>query len=361
MAGGVGSRLYPISTPEKPKQFLDLLGVGKTLIQLTYERFLAVDPDAHFWVVTSEAYQKYIKEQLPAIPDEQILLEPVARNTAPCIAYVSWKIAQRYPGARVMVAPSDAYVPDVAAFAVTAKQALAFVKEISPRASLGRDDNEVVIPSSSSVIPSEAKESGPIVTIGIRPDHPDTEYGYIDVREALGSVISSSSSVIPSSSSVIPSAAKESSSVISRSSSVIPSAAKESSSVISSEVEKSPIVKVTAFKEKPTLEVAERYLAEGGYFWNAGIFVYGVETMIAELRKFAPGIAALMDELAPSLYTRSEQSALADIFPRCEKISIDYAVMERSSLVYMAPSNWSWSDLGSFAAIEKVTGCKIVF
>ena len=336
MAGGVGSRLYPISTPEKPKQFLDLLGVGKTLIQLTYERFLAVDPDAHFWVVTSEAYQKYIKEQLPAIPDEQILLEPVARNTAPCIAYVSWKIAQRYPGARVMVAPSDAYVPDVAAFAVTAKQALAFVKEISPRASLGRDDNEVVIPSSSSVIPSEAKESGPIVTIGIRPDHPDTEYGYIDVREALGSVISSSSSVIPS-------------------------AAKESSSVISSEVEKSPIVKVTAFKEKPTLEVAERYLAEGGYFWNAGIFVYGVETMIAELRKFAPGIAALMDELAPSLYTRSEQSALADIFPRCEKISIDYAVMERSSLVYMAPSNWSWSDLGSFAAIEKVTGRKIVF
>ena len=325
MAGGVGSRLYPISTPEKPKQFLDLLGVGKSLIQLTYERFLAVDPDAHFWVVTSEAYQKYIKEQLPAIPDEQILLEPVARNTAPCIAYVSWKIAERYPDARVMVAPSDAYVPDVAAFAVTAKQALAFVKEISPRASLGRDDSEVVIPS-------EARESGPIVTIGIRPDHPDTEYGYIDVRAALGSVISSSSSVLSS-----------------------------SSSVISSEVEKSPIVKVTAFKEKPTLEVAERYLGEGGYFWNAGIFVYGVETMIAELRKFAPGIAALMDELAPSLYTRSEQSALADIFPRCEKISIDYAVMERSSLVYMAPSNWSWSDLGSFAAIEKVTGRKIVF
>ena len=127
MAGGVGSRLYPISTPEKPKQFLDLLGVGKTLIQLTYERFLAVDPEAHFWVVTSEAYYKYIKEQLLSIPDEQILLEPVARNTAPCIAYVSWKIAQRYPDARVMVAPSDAYVPDVQAFAVTARQALEFV------------------------------------------------------------------------------------------------------------------------------------------------------------------------------------------------------------------------------------------
>ncbi|MBP5172236.1 MAG: mannose-1-phosphate guanylyltransferase, partial [Bacteroidales bacterium] len=119
MAGGVGSRLYPVSTPEKPKQFLDLLGVGKTLIQLTYERFLAVDPDAHFWVVTSAAYHKYIREQLPAIPDEQILLEPVARNTAPCVAYVSWKIAQRYPDARVVVAPSDAYVPDIKAFAGT--------------------------------------------------------------------------------------------------------------------------------------------------------------------------------------------------------------------------------------------------
>jgi len=284
MAGGVGSRLYPISTPEKPKQFWDLLGVGKTLIQLTYERFLAVDPEAHFWVVTSEAYYKYIKEQLPAIPDEQILLEPVARNTAPCIAYVSWKIAQRYPDARVMVAPSDAYVPDVEAFAVTARQALEFV------------------------LPDPDRASGAIVTIGICPDHPDTEYGYIHVAESGEG-----------------------------------------------------IVKVSEFKEKPSLEVAERYLSEGGYFWNAGIFVYGVKTMISELRAFVPSIAALMDELAPSLYTWSEQSALADIFPRCEKISIDYAVMERSSLVYMAPSSWSWSDLGSFAAIEKVTGKKLVF
>ena len=286
MAGGVGSRLYPISTPEKPKQFLDLLGVGKTLIQLTYERFLAVDPDAHFWVVTSAAYHKYIREQLPAIPDDQILLEPVARNTAPCIAYVSWKIAQRYPDAHVVVAPSDAYVPDINAFAKTVRGALDFLS---------------------------AGES--IVTIGITPDNPCTEYGYIDVRAAL--------------------------------SALIPGSDPES------------IVKVSAFKEKPTLEVAERYLAEGGYFWNAGIFVYGVQTMISQLREYAPAIAALMDELAPALYTPGEQSALADIFPRCEKISIDYAVMERSPLVYMAPSSWSWSDLGSFEAIEKLTGRKL--
>ena len=276
MAGGVGSRLYPISTPEKPKQFLDLLGAGKTLIQLTYERFLAVDPEAHFWVVTSAAYHKYIREQLPAIPDEQILLEPVARNTAPCIAYVSWKIEQRYPDARVVVAPSDAYVPDINAFAKTVNDALAF---------LGTAES--------------------IVTIGITPDNPCTEYGYIHVQGGGG------------------------------------------------------IAKVSAFKEKPSLEVAEQYLAEGGYFWNAGIFVYGVQTMISQLREYVPAIAALMDELAPALYTPGEQSALADIFPRCEKISIDYAVMERSPLVYMAPSSWSWSDLGSFEAIEKVTGKKL--
>ena len=273
MAGGVGSRLYPVSTPEKPKQFLDLLGVGKTLIQLTYERFLAVDPEAHFWVVTSAAYHKYIREQLPAIPDEQILLEPVARNTAPCIAYVSWKIAQRYPDARVVVAPSDAYVPDIHAFAKTVNDALGF---------LGTSES--------------------IVTIGITPDNPCTEYGYIHIQGG------------------------------------------------------GDIQKVSEFKEKPSLEVAEQYLAEGGYFWNAGIFVYGVQTMIAQLREFVPAIAALMDELAPALYTPGEQSALADIFPRCEKISIDYAVMERSPLVFMAPSSWSWSDLGSFEAIEKLTG-----
>lgn len=281
MAGGVGSRLYPLSTPEKPKQFLDLLGVGKSLIRLTYERFIEVDPSAHFWVVTSKAYYGHVREQLPEVPDEQILLEPVARNTAPCIAYVSWKIARRYPDARVLVSPSDAYVPDAAAFARTSRAALDFVG---------------------------GTENAPIVTFGITPDHPDTEYGYI---HAVGSG--------------------------------------------------DGILKVSAFKEKPSLEVAERYLAEGGYYWNAGIFVYGVQTMIDALRAYVPDIAAIMDRLAPSLYTPSEQPALEELFPQCEKISIDYAVMERHPHVFVAPASWAWSDLGSFAAIEKVTGKKLQF
>ncbi len=286
MAGGVGSRLYPISTPEKPKQFLDLLGVGKSLIRLTYERFLAVDADAHFWVVTSESYLHYVAEQLPEIPREQILLEPVARNTAPCIAYVCRKIALRYPSAKVMVTPSDAYVPDHEAFAMTARKALDFVSHGCP-----------------------VQNAGAIVTIGIAPDRPETGYGYIDVRSAMKSAAGTED-----------------------------------------------IVAVSAFKEKPSLEVAQQYLEDGGYFWNAGIFVFGVQTMLSELREHAPRLSRQMDELQQSLYTEGEQCALAKIFPECEKISIDYAVMEKSSCIYMAPSNWVWSDLGSFEAVEKITG-----
>lgn len=288
MAGGIGSRLYPISTPEKPKQFLDLLGVGKSLIRLTYERFLAVDADAHFWVVTSESYLHYVTEQLPEIPREQILLEPVARNTAPCIAYVCRKISLRYPDAKLVVTPSDAYVPDHDAFALTVRKALGFVP-------YGADGS--------------VQDAGAIVTIGIAPGRPETGYGYIDVRPAM-----------------------------------------------KSSADAEDIVAVSAFKEKPSLEVAQQYLADGGYYWNAGIFVFGVQTMLSELREHAPQLSLQMDELQKSLYTEDEQQALATIFPQCEKISIDYAVMEKSSHIYMAPSNWAWSDLGSFEAIEKITG-----
>ena len=119
MAGGVGSRFWPMSTPEHPKQFMDVLGCGKSLIQLTVDRFLGICPAEHIWIVTSEKYQDIVREQLPAIPTEQILLEPVARNTAPCIAYACWKIKKRHPDVRVVVTPADAMVVDVACFIPT--------------------------------------------------------------------------------------------------------------------------------------------------------------------------------------------------------------------------------------------------
>ena len=128
MAGGQGTRLFPLSTPEKPKQFLDLADKGRTLIQLTYDRFLAVDPIARFWVVTSADYVPLVREQLPDIPQEQILAEPAPRNTAPCIALACWKIKSRFSDANIIVTPSDAFVSSPDLFAVTAKKALELLK-----------------------------------------------------------------------------------------------------------------------------------------------------------------------------------------------------------------------------------------
>ena len=279
MAGGVGSRLFPISTPDHPKQFIDFLGVGKSLIQLTYDRFLEVDPQARFWVVTSEKYVHFVHEQLPDIPDEQILAEPVARNTAPCIGYACWKIRARYPDANIVVTPSDAYVPDAKAFAVTMGKALDFTAH-----------------------------SNAVVCVGIAPDHPDTEYGYIQVEDYKGC---------------------------------------------------DEVSRVRAFKEKPSAEVAASYLAEDGYFWNAGIFVWNADTIVRELREHAPQIAILMDGIAEDVYTERETATVGRLFPQCDKISIDYAVMEKSCNVHVIGASWQWSDLGSFAAIEKITGKKL--
>lgn len=283
MAGGQGTRLYPISTAEKPKQFLDLLGCGKTLIQLCYERFLSVDPEAVFWIVTSERYTRLVKEQIPNIPDAQILAEPEPRNTAPCIAYAIWKIKARYRDANIIVTPSDAFVSSIDLFAITMKSALRFT----------------------------AANSDSIVCVGIQPTEARTEYGYIQIssRDEMQQIDN-----------------------------------------------KGLIKKVAAFKEKPDLETAKRYLNEGNFLWNAGIFVWKAETVESEIRANTPGIAAIMDELSPSLFTNRESEELSRLFPLCEKISIDYAVMEKSPNVYCTPADWPWSDLGSFASIEAITG-----
>ena len=283
MAGGQGTRLYPLSTAEKPKQFLDLLGSGKTLIQMTYERFKAVDPDGYFWVVTSKDYIHWIKEQLPAIPDDQILAEPVPRNTAPCISYAIWKIKARFGQCNIVVSPSDAFVLSIDSFAVTIKKALKFTGSGKPS----------------------------VVCVGIKPSNPNTGYGYIEISSL------------------------------------------DEMQTIDNEPD---IIKVKSFREKPDLETAKRYLKAGNYFWNAGIFVWSTLSVETEIRTHAPRIAAVMDALEPSFYTPSEEAALAELFPTCEKISIDYAVMEKSSHVWCIPADWPWDDLGSFASIEKITG-----
>ena len=271
MAGGIGSRLWPLSTPERPKQFIDILGVGKSLLQLTVERFLPVCAPDRFWVVTSAMYVDIVREQLPDVPADQILAEPEARNTAPCIAYASWKIVRKDPEANIVVTPADALVLRTVAFADTIRKALEFTAE-----------------------------SDAIVTVGIAPTRPETGYGYILAGEAV----------------------------------------------------KGQVVKVSAFKEKPDLETARTYLADGRYVWNAGIFVWNVRTIVSELRTHAPQIAGVMDALSPSFFTEDEPKALRQLFPTCEKVSIDYAVMEKSTNIHVIAEDLGWSDLGSWGSVR---------
>ena len=271
MAGGIGSRLWPLSTPDVPKQFIDVLGVGRSLLQLTVDRFAPVCAPDHFWVVTGEKYVDLVKQQLPAIPADQILAEPEGRNTAPCIAYASWKIQKKDPEANIVVTPADALVLKTVDFAETIAKALAFTQE--------RDA---------------------IVTVGITPSRPETGYGYIQAAEALHG----------------------------------------------------QLVKVSEFKEKPDLDTALQYLEDGRYFWNAGIFVWNIDTIIRELSAYAPQIAGVMEELAPSFFTDRESAELHRLFPSCEKISIDYAVMEKSPRIYVIAEDLAWSDLGSWGSIQ---------
>lgn len=272
MAGGIGSRLWPVSTPECPKQFIDILGTGRSLLQMTADRFLPLAPIGNFWVVTGERYVSKVREQLPQIPEGHILAEPEGRNTAPCIAYACRKIAKVAPEANVVVTPSDALVTDTSTFTKVIATAIDAVSG-----------------------------SGKIITIGIKPTRPETGYGYICAEE----------------------------------------------------LEQEKVVKVSEFKEKPDLETAKTYLASGNFFWNAGIFVWNVATINAQLAKYAPQITGVMDKIEPFLFTDKEQQALKTHFCECEKISIDYAVMEKSPDIYVISCDPDWSDLGTWPAVKE--------
>lgn len=267
MAGGVGSRFWPLSTPEYPKQFIDILGCGRTLIQLTVDRFKGVCPMSNFWVVTNTKYVDIVKEQLPGIPAEHILAEPAARNTAPCIAWACWSIKKKDANANVVVTPADAVVMNPEEFRRVIKNALDFTDSWDA-----------------------------IVTIGSKPSRPETGYGYVEAANAVSG----------------------------------------------------EICKVNAFKEKPDHETAEKYLKAGNYLWNAGIFVWNIDTITESIIKYKPTIAADMDKIAAT-------GDVANIFPQCEKISIDFAVMEPAAadgMVYTHPANFGWSDLGNWASLH---------
>lgn len=273
MAGGVGSRFWPMSTPEKPKQFIDVLGVGRTLIQLTVDRFSEVCDMRNVWVVTSEHYRDLVREQLPQIPESNILLEPCMRNTAPCVAYVAWKIKKQDPEANLVISAADHIVMNVPEFVRVIRRGLVFTE----------------------------KENR-ILTLGMLPTRPETGYGYIKVKEEQ----------------------------------------------VTGEDE---IKIVEGFKEKPDLQTAEKYLQEGGYYWNAGIFLWNVKTVEWAFRENQPEMAALFDTLDPVFYTDVEQTEINRKFPDCPSISVDYAIMEHARNIYVFPASFGWSDLGTWGSL----------
>ena len=274
MAGGVGSRFWPMSTVKRPKQFIDVLGVGRSLLQLTFDRFKGVCPAENVWIVTNKDYAQLCHEQLPEIPQCNILCEPCRRNTAPCIAYVSWRIKSSDNKANIVVTPSDHIVADVEEFRRVVKQGLEFTNHTDA-----------------------------IVTLGMKPTRPETGYGYIQADLQYSS---------PSN--------KE-------------------------------IFRVDNFREKPDYETAQRYIQDKRYYWNAGIFIWNVHTIVNAFRIYQPQLSDIFDRISADFGTEREQAVIDEHYGDCESISVDYAIMEKAEEIFVCPSDFGWSDLGTWGSL----------
>ncbi len=274
MAGGIGSRFWPMSTPECPKQFVDVLGTGRTLLQLTFDRFKGLVPEENVWVLTNKDYARIVAEQLPEIPENHILSEPSRRNTAPCIAYAAWRIKKINPAASVVITPSDAIVTDVEEFRRVVDASLSF-----------------------------ASESDAIITLGMRPTRPETGYGYIQAD------------------------------------------------LSSPSVRNKEIFRVDKFREKPDLKLAKEYIEQKEYFWNAGIFIWSVSTIVNAFRVYQPAISRIFEDMLPFYGTSEEQKLIDERYGDCENISIDYAIMEKADEIFVFPASFGWSDLGMWSSL----------
>ena len=271
MAGGVGSRFWPASTEDTPKQFLDILGVGKSLLRLTFERFLNLVPADRILIVTNKKYKALTQFHLPELPEENILCEPSRNNTAPCVAYTALRLKAINPDAVFVTAPSDHVILKEQAFLEKITEAFQYVES-----------------------------NNAIVTLGIQPTRPDTGYGYIEVDEH--------DIVVPH--------------------------------------------KVSSFKEKPNIEVAQQYLDAENYLWNAGIFVWKAEDLIKSFKSNAPDIISILTEDESQFASDNEQSYIDRVYPNTPSISVDYAILEKANNVYTIPADIGWSDLGTWNSLH---------
>lgn len=271
MAGGVGSRFWPVSKETYPKQFHDILGTGKSLLQSTFDRLARLIPEENILILTNNQYKDLVSEQLPRINSTQIVLEPAMRNTAPCILLASLKIQKLNPDAVMIVAPSDHWIEDEEAFI-----------------------NDVQIAFDAC----QAEDC--LMTIGIEPTFPNTGYGYIKASKQSGKV---------------------------------------------KQVEK--------FTEKPNYTTAKSFLAEGNYTWNAGIFIWSINSIISSFQTYTPELFNLFSEALPVLNTSFESSFLEENYAKAPTISIDYAILEKATNITMITSSFDWNDLGTWGSLHQ--------
>ena len=272
MGGGVGSRFWPYSREGLPKQFIDFFGIGRSLLQMSYDRVKNIVPKENVIIVTNERYAPMVREQLPDLGDSQILLEPARRNTAPCIAWASYHIAAINPDASVMVAPSDHLILKEDEFERCMERGFEFVE----------------------------KEDA-LLTLGIKPCRPETGYGYIQVDKRC-----------------------------------------EEDEMIST---------VKTFTEKPNEELAKVFIATGEFFWNSGIFLWSVKSILKAINSFAPEIAVQFEKGKDVFATEKEKEYINQNFEGCPNISIDFAVMEKAPNVFMECVDIGWSDLGTWGSL----------
>ncbi|MDL2257168.1 mannose-1-phosphate guanylyltransferase [Bacteroidales bacterium OttesenSCG-928-I14] len=275
MSGGIGSRFWPFSRESRPKQFLDFFGTGRSLLQQTFDRLSQIIPVENIYIATNTIYTDLVKEQLPELKDEQILGEPTRRNTAPCIAYASYRIKAVNPKANIVVAPSDHLILQEQHFLKNISTGLNFV----------------------SKFPS-------LLTLGVRPNRPETGYGYIQTCEGDT---------------------------------------------------KDNIQEVKAFTEKPNLELAKVFFESGDFFWNSGIFIWNVDVILDAFRKYLPDMALRFEQGTELYNTPEEKKFIEKQYPTCENISIDYGIMEKADNVYMLVADFDWSDLGTWGSLHDIS------
>ena len=277
MAGGVGSRFWPFSRNEQPKQFLDFFGTGRSLLQMTIDRFRPIVPIENILIVTNVIYRDQVLAQIPDLKAEQVLCEPARRNTAPCIAYAVARIkaleAQKghtEGKAKIVVAPSDHLILQEETFRQTIQKGFDFIENHDA-----------------------------LLTLGMKPTRPETGYGYIQMGEKA----------------------------------------------------EEDICRVKAFTEKPNLELAKVFLDSGDFLWNSGIFLWSLASINEAFNAYLPDIATKFAEGEGIMGTADEDAFIQQMFPTCPSISIDYGVMEKAKNVYVMPSDFGWSDLGTWGSL----------